>query len=127
MPPYLAAERYDALRATLDRIEVVTGELGDVLRALPDSSVDAFNYSNVFEWVPGDTFEAMLRATHRVATPGARLCYRNLLVLRRHPPNLDRLFTPHRALAARLLDADRSFVYRNFEVASVRKNGTAGA
>lgn len=123
VPPYLAAERYDALRAGLDRIEVVTGELGQVLRRLPNDSVDAFNYSNVFEWVPPDGFEALLRETHRVGTSGARLCYRNLLVLRRHPPSLDRLFTPHAELAARLLEGDRSFVYRNFEVASVRKNG----
>ena len=123
VPPYLAAERYDALRAALDRIEIVTGEIGEVLRQLPNDSVDAFNYSNVFEWVSPDVFESILRESHRVGTTGARLCYRNLLVLRRHPPNLDHLFTPLPALAARLLEADRSFVYRNFEIAEVRKNG----
>lgn len=121
MPPYLLAENFETLRQTVDRIEIVTAELGTVLKDLPSSSVDAFNFSNVFEWVPPETFEAMLRETHRVARPGARLCYRNLLVRREHPRSLDHLFTPHDELAARLLYHDRSFVYSNFEVASVKK------
>jgi S-adenosylmethionine-diacylglycerol 3-amino-3-carboxypropyl transferase len=121
VPPYLRADRFDALRRTLDRIEIFTGEVGTLLRSLPDDAVDAFNYSNVFEWVPPDAFEAMLRETWRVGRPGARLCYRNLLVRRGHPGALDGLFEPHGDLAARLLQRDRSFVYSNFEVASVTK------
>ncbi|UCC49899.1 MAG: BtaA family protein [Gemmatimonadota bacterium] len=121
MPPYLLAENFETLRQMVDRIEIVTDELGAVLKSLPSNSVDAFNFSNVFEWVPPETFEAMLRETHRVARPGARLCYRNLLVRREHLPSLDHLFTPHDKLAARLLYHDRSFVYSNFEVASVKK------
>ena len=121
MPPYLLAEHFETLRQTVDRIEIVTAELGQVLKSLPTDSVDGFNFSNVFEWVPPETFEATLRETYRVARPGARLCYRNLLVRRKHPGSLDHLFTPHDELAARLLYHDRSFVYSNFEVASVKK------
>jgi S-adenosylmethionine-diacylglycerol 3-amino-3-carboxypropyl transferase len=121
VPPYLRADRFDALRRALDRIEITTGEVGTLLRSLPDDSVHAFNYSNVFEWVPPDAFEAMLRETWRAGRPGARLCYRNLLVRRRQPHTLDALFRPHDDLAARLLQQDRSFVYSNFEVASVTK------
>lgn len=125
MPPYLQADRYDALRRTLDRIEIVTGEVGGVLRALPDGSVDRFTFSNVFEWVAPPAFVAMLQETWRAARPGARLCYRNLLVRRRHPASLDGRFTPLEDLAARLLDRDRSFVYSHFEVASVTKPARA--
>jgi len=121
VPPYLLAEHFDTLRQTVGRIEIVTAELGTVLKSLPSNSVDGFNFSNVFEWVPPETFEATLRETYRVARPGARLCYRNLLVRREHPRSLDHLFTPHDELAARLLYHDRSFVYSNFEVASVKK------
>ncbi len=127
VPPYLRAEHFPALKRTVERIEIVTGELGEVLRDQPDDSIDAFNYSNIFEWVPAETFETVLRETHRVARPAARLCYRNLLVQRRHLPSLDHLFDPHHELAARLLETDRSFAYSNFEVASVRKNGRNGS
>jgi len=121
VPPYLQARNFDALRRSVDRIEIVTGELGGILSNLDSDSVDCFNFSNVFEWVPEATFNMMLRETHRVARRGARLCYRNLLVRRRHAAALNSLFTPNDELASRLLWRDRSFVYSHFEVASVRK------
>ena len=122
VPPYLRPENFETLRAAVDRIEVVTGELSAILANLPSNSVDRFNYSNVFEWVPQKAFEHMLRETHRVATPGGRLCYRNLLVRRRHPENLNDLFRADDALANRLLWRDRSFVYSHFEIAEVLKD-----
>jgi S-adenosylmethionine-diacylglycerol 3-amino-3-carboxypropyl transferase len=127
MPPYLLAENYEALRRAVARIETVTAEVGSVLQDLPSDSVDAFNFSNVFEWVPQESFEAMLRETYRAAKPGARLCYRNLLVRRSHPRSLNDMFAPHDDLASRLLYQDRSFVYSNFEVASVKKAAQTGA
>ena len=126
LPPYLLAENFPALKNSLDRVDVVTDEVGAVLARLPNDSVDAFAYSNVFEWVPPATFEAMLRETHRVARPGARLCYRNLLVRRKHPPTLDSLFEPDDEVAARLLRGDRSFVYSHFEVATALKPARRG-
>lgn len=126
VPPYLQSNRYRALKRSVSRIEIRTGELGEVLRELPSHSIDAFNYSNIFEWVAPDVFEQMLEETHRVGKPGARLTYRNLLVQRRTPESLSDRLVAHPDLSARLLEKDRSFVYRNFEVASVRKNGCRG-
>jgi len=127
VPPYLRAENFDALRAAVDRIEVVTEELGAFLARQPAGSIDRFNFSNIFEWVPPETFTTMLRETHRVARPGARLCYRNLLVRRRHPASADHLFEAEDDLAARLHRTDRSFVYAHFEVARVLKPASGGA
>jgi S-adenosylmethionine-diacylglycerol 3-amino-3-carboxypropyl transferase len=127
MPPYLLAENYPALRRAVERIEVVTQELGAFLACLPDNAVDAFNYSNVFEWVPTPVFEKMLRETHRVGRPGARLCYRNLLVRRTTPPALRDRFLSEEELGGRLLLKDRSFVYSHLEVARVRKPAPAEA
>jgi S-adenosylmethionine-diacylglycerol 3-amino-3-carboxypropyl transferase len=121
LPPYLLAENFSTLRQRVDRIKVVTGELGQVLASQPDESVDCFNLSNVFEWVSPEVFKGMLRQIHRISKPQGRLCYWNLLVRRQHPPSLDALFIPRRELAERLLYEDRSFVYSNFEVASVKK------
>lgn len=123
VPAYLLPENFEALGEAASRVRIVTSEVGALLQGLPDSSVDAFNFSNVFEWVPAPAFEALLKETHRVARPGARLCYRNLLVRRRHPATLEPLFEADDALAARLLYEDRSFVYSHFEVARVLKRG----
>jgi len=121
LPPYLEAHNFRALQEAVERVEVMSEELGAFLARQPDESIDRFNLSNIFEWVPSATFERMLRAIYRVARPGARLCYRNLLVRRRHPDSFKDRFEAEDDLAARLLRADRSFVYAHFEIARVRK------
>ncbi len=121
MPPYLLADNFQTLQSAVDAIAVRTMELGAFLDRLPADSIDAFAYSNIFEWMPPDLFEACLRRTHRVARQDARLCYRNLLVRRRTPPALSSLFRSEAALADRLLAEDRSWVYSNYEVATVLK------
>ncbi len=126
MPPYLLEQHFPALRENVRRIEIVTGEIEEILATLPDATIDGFNLSNVFEWVSPAVFERTLREIHRVARPGARLCYRNLLVHRRHPPSLDTHFVADDELAQRLLYEDRSFVYSNFEIATVRKPARRG-
>jgi S-adenosylmethionine-diacylglycerol 3-amino-3-carboxypropyl transferase len=126
LPPYLQPANYQRLKTAVGRIEVVTEELGTLLARLPEASVAGFAYSNVFEWVSLEAFESLLRQTHRVARAGARLCYRNLLVRRKHLPSLDGLFNPDDELAARLLYEDRSFVYSHFEIATVLKPPSAG-
>ncbi len=119
VPPYLRADNFDRLQRSVACIEPRTAELESMLQSLPGGSVDAFGLSNVFEWVSPDVFERILGEIHRVGSPGARICYRNLLVRRTHPASRDGQFRPDRDLAARLLFQDRSFVYSNFEVATV--------
>jgi S-adenosylmethionine-diacylglycerol 3-amino-3-carboxypropyl transferase len=123
VPPYLLAENYPALQSAVDHIEVETVEVGALLARMPDCSIDAFAYSNVFEWLPQDVFEEVLRQTHRVARPDARVCYRNLLVRRKTPSTLAHLFRPEPGIAGRLLAEDRSWVYSHFEVVTVLKPG----
>jgi S-adenosylmethionine-diacylglycerol 3-amino-3-carboxypropyl transferase len=127
MPPYLLAENFDRLRRVVERIEPVQAEIETVLDRATPRSFDAFHLSNVFEWVSPDVFERMLRKIHRAARPGARLCYRNLLVRRCHPRALDGLFHPEDRLAARLLWTDRSFVYAHFEVATALPSPAAAS
>jgi S-adenosylmethionine-diacylglycerol 3-amino-3-carboxypropyl transferase len=127
LPPYLLPENFEALKEGIGRVEVLTEELGSLLGRLDAESVDRFNFTNVFEWVSLETFHEMLREIHRVARPGGRLCYRNLLVRRRHPPSLAHLFEPDDEQAARLLREDRSFVYSHFEIATVIKDASREA
>lgn len=121
MPPYLLAENFEALRGAVDRIEVHTEEPGTLLQRLPGNSVDAFALSNVLERIPADAFLNLHREIHRAARPGARLCYRTLVVRRQTPDGLACFFRREPDLAARLLWNDRSFVYSHFEVATVCK------
>ena len=121
LPPYLMREEFESIRARLGRVKVVTGDCGSFFRSLPDDSIQKFNFSNIFEWMPPDAFEALLREATRVASDGAVLTYRNLLVLRERPKALADILVQERALAQRLHSQDRSFIYRNYVVERVHK------
>ena len=121
VPRYLDPRRFDALKRCADRVRVVTDELERFLFTEPDASCDAFSMSNVFEWMDRPHYAALLQELWRVGRPGARLCYRNLLVHRERPAELAGRLRSHQAAARRLLPRDRSFVYSNFVLEEVMK------
>lgn len=120
-PRYLHPGHFDRLKACAGRVQIVTKELEQFLLRSKPEHIDKFALSNVFEWVDEGTFEQLLREIWRVATPAARLCYRNLLVRRGRPESLAAQLRPHREPARQLLWRDRSFVYDNFVIEEVVK------
>ena len=119
-PPYLERENFAKLRSLLDRVEIVTDEVGRFLTSLPDNTLDRIDFSNVFEWIDPAGYERLLRETVRVSRPGARITYRNLLVHRERPESLAPLLRPD-PQAKDLLRLDRAFVYSNFVLEHVVK------
>jgi S-adenosylmethionine:diacylglycerol 3-amino-3-carboxypropyl transferase len=119
-PPYLKRENFPRLRKLVDRIEVVTEEVGRFLASLPDNTLDRIDFSNVFEWIDAADCERLLRETVRVCRPGARITYRNLLVHRERPESLAAQIRPD-PQAKKLLPQDRAFVYSNFVVEEIVK------
>jgi S-adenosylmethionine-diacylglycerol 3-amino-3-carboxypropyl transferase len=121
VPRYLHRRYFERLKACADRVEIVTEEVERFLLQLQSDRIDKFALSNVFEWVDEAAFEQVLREIWRVARPGGRLCYRNLLVRRERPESLATLLQSSRDLARKLLWRDRSFVYNNFVIEKVVK------
>jgi S-adenosylmethionine-diacylglycerol 3-amino-3-carboxypropyl transferase len=121
LPVYLRRENFDKIKSRLDRIEIVTGPCETYFQSLPPGSVSKFNFTNIFEWMEPAAFENLLRETIRVASDGAVITYRNLLVPRSRPASLARWIEPQTALAKELLDADRSFIYRAYNVEKIVK------
>lgn len=110
-PTLLRPAVYAGVQARLDRLEVVTTPLEVYLRSLPDRSVDAFQLSNIFEWMAAPRLAEVFAEVHRVARPGARLVFRNLFTTRSIPPALSGAFHIDEGLCERLLFADRSILY----------------
>ena len=117
VPAYLRSENQSIMGPRLDRLDVRTRDVADALAELPDTSVDAFALSNVFEYSDVALFERCKREICRVARPGARICLRNLLAPRRLGD--DARFVVDRALSEELRAADRAFIYSRFEAATV--------
>lgn len=121
LPVYLRKEHFEQIKNRLDRIETVTESPDTFFRRLPDSSISRFNYSNIFEWMDEAAFKKLLEQTIRVATDGAILTYRNLLVPRSRPESLRTWIEPRPQLAEKLLETDRSFIYRAYHVEQISK------
>ncbi|HEY8207058.1 MAG TPA: DUF3419 family protein [Myxococcaceae bacterium] len=120
-PPYLEEAGLARLRDNLDRLEPVTAPIEVFLRGLDASSVDAFQLSNVFEWMPEETVGAVCSELVRVARPGARLLLRNLFTDRGPPPELGDRLVLDDDLSNRLLEEDRSFIYARYRALRVVK------
>ncbi len=121
VPRYLHPRYFDGLKEYAGRVCIITDELEKFLVRSQPERIDKFALSNVFEWVDEQTYRELLHQLWRVATPGARLCYRNLLVQRERPESLHTRFRSCPEIARRLLWLDRSFVYNNFVIEDVVK------
>ena len=113
--PYLSEAGFEALKGgVVDRVELIHGDLWEFMEGLPDDSLSAFNLSDVFEYVSEPVYEQQLREIVRVARPGARLAYWNMMVPRSRPDSLASVLSPQSERAAALHAGGRAFFYGNF-------------
>lgn len=116
---YLREAAFEEAAARVGQLEIQTAPLEDVLATLPDGSIDAFSYSDIFDWIAPVDFQKLMRETVRVASDGARICYRVCLLDRY--PELDEHFVEDREVARELFLRDRSVFYKDLYVATIRK------
>ena len=113
---YLSESGHKALKETRERVRLVHGSLIDVLEDNPSDRFDAFNLSNIGEYLDEKTWEDLYRGLLKGANPGARFAYWNLFVPRMCPETLLKEVTRHKNLESDLIDSDRAFFYSAFRV-----------
>lgn len=118
LPLYLRRENFDAIRSGLDRLTLVHGSIDEAGRN-SGGEFDAFNLSDIFEYLEPDTSRRLYVDLVDLARPGARFAYWNTLVHRSCPPELLGRVRPLKVLAGELFKRDRAFFYCNFEVDEV--------
>ncbi len=121
LPAYLRRENFEKIRSRLDRIEIINGSCEDYFTSLPSDCISKFNFTNIFEWMPAESFEKLLREAIRVARDKSVITYRNLLVPRSRPENLGRWIVKNKELSEKLHDEDLSFIYRAYIVEQINK------
>lgn len=118
LPHYLLPEHFDAIRSGLDRLSLFHGSIEEAGR-YHGGGFDAFNLSDIFEYLDPDSASRLYSDLVELAHPGARLAYWNTLVHRSCPPALIGRVRPLTKLARELFLRDRAFFYCNFEVDEV--------
>ena len=120
LPHALRAENFEAIRANLDRLEWRCDSLDRVLADCEPASIDAFNLSDIFEYMPEPAYHSLLAAVVRAGRKGARLAYWNMLAPRRRPESMAAELSPLKDIADRLAAQDKAFFYSAFVVEEVR-------
>ena len=115
LPPYARPEAFDAIRANLDALEFFHGSTADAAGAF-GRAFDAFNLSDIFEYMDESGFRAAARDLTALARPDARLCYWNMMVPRDLSEIAPSDFAPLRDEAAALFARDRAFFYGAFHL-----------
>lgn len=113
---YLSEEGHTQLKTVRERVRLVHGSLVDVLSEDSVKRFDAFNLSNIGEYLDEPTWLALYRELLKGANPGARLAYWNLFVPRFCPDELKTEVKPLSDLSAQLILEDRAFFYSAFQV-----------
>ena len=116
LPPYARPEAFEAIRANLGALEFFRGSTADAARAFGRGAFDAFNLSDIFEYMDEAGFRAAADDLAALARPGARLCYWNMMVPRDLAALDPAAFEPLRDEAAALFARDRAFFYGAFHV-----------
>ncbi len=118
LPHYLRRENFEIIRSNLDRVVLLEGSLQKILEQLPSDSIDAFNLSDVFEYMTEDNCEIISHSINRVARRGGRIAYWNMAVDRfanQYDSNLfaTRCFGQNQ-VGLNLAAASTTFFYRRF-------------
>lgn len=116
---YLSQEGHRKLRTARERVRLVHGSLVDVLSGSDQEPFDAFNLSNIGEYLDEPTWLALYRELIRGANSGARLAYWNLFVPRCCPAELQHKIHALSDLSDQLIREDRAFFYSAFQVEEV--------
>jgi S-adenosylmethionine-diacylglycerol 3-amino-3-carboxypropyl transferase len=125
VPAYLLRENLPVVKERLDRIEIVTSDSQGWLGRQADASIDAFALSNICELMSLDETGRLFTEVVRTARPGARICFRNLIVPREVPESLAGNLELQSELSRMLIARDRSFVYSRVQALVVKhKVGT---
>lgn len=121
VPDYLKREHYKVIKSRIDRIEVVTSDAQGWIDTIDDASIDCFALSNICELMSEDETNRLFNAVYRTAKPDARVIFRNLMIPREVPNNLEDRIVKNKNLSTYLQENDRSFVYGKVAAYSIEK------
>jgi len=117
LPFYLKEENVNIIRENIDSLELFKGTVDQAIDHY-GIKFDAFNLSDIFEYMDEKMFKKVSANILSHTKAGARLAYWNMLV----PRSVAQIFpekTRHLKLSHELFLQDRAFFYKSFEVDEV--------
>jgi S-adenosylmethionine-diacylglycerol 3-amino-3-carboxypropyl transferase len=119
LPFALRRENVATIKANIDRLDWRLCAVEDVVNELGDRSIDRFNLSDIFEYMPEPAYHTLLHRLARCGRRGGRLAYWNTMTRRRRPPMMADILLPLSELAAALKNRDHIFFYDDFVIEEI--------
>ncbi len=119
LPFALRPENFDVIRANLDRLEWHCQPLERLLDSVDAQTFDAFNLSDIFEYISQDNYHRLLEQLIRSGRSGARLAYWNTLADRHRPDAMADRLRSLDDLGRSLHAKDKAFFYCAFIVEEI--------
>ena len=119
LPHAWRAENFDAIRGNIDRLEIRLASAKSFLETAADRSIDRFNLSDIFEYIPLEASDRLFTEIVRCARPGGRLAYWNTEATRRSPRELAERVRLLDDLSRRLHSETMTFFYKALYVEQV--------
>ncbi len=121
VPEYLQERNFSIIKNNIDKIHPVSADSKYWLQQQPAEMFDAFALSNICELMDDKDTHKLFSEVIRTAKPGAKIIFRNLMILREVPTDLQSIIVKDEALSKQLQFEDRSFVYGKVVAYNVRK------
>lgn len=115
LPHALRQENHELIRNKIDHITIDPRPLEAVLEDAAQP-FDAYNLSDIFEYMSESNTETILRNIHQHSNQGARIAYWNMLAPRSRPPSLASQIKSLENLSETLFRQDKAFFYSTFIV-----------
>jgi S-adenosylmethionine-diacylglycerol 3-amino-3-carboxypropyl transferase len=120
LPHFLLEENYHAIRQATTKFEIVTTNLIEYMKKIPEHSIDKYSLSDVTSCIDTLTFTSLINEVVRTGADQGKLCYRNFLNKQLIPSDLEDTLQRDNELADALYHDDLAFAY-SFEIAQINK------
>ncbi len=115
LPPYLAADQFEAVRAHAPKARIFNRSLTDLLESEPAGRLDAYALLDAQDWMSDAQLDALWLQITRTAAPGARVLFRTGgapdILPGRLAPELRARWVYDRDASEAATAADRSAIY----------------
>ena len=119
--PYLQKKNYQTIKNNLKNAKVFEKDLYTGLKELDDDCIDAFYFSDIFDWMNFEDMEKILREAIRVARPNAKIIFFVIMHDKSVPKNLEGNLKCDENINSKLLKMDRIGFYTKIYLVNVKK------
>jgi S-adenosylmethionine-diacylglycerol 3-amino-3-carboxypropyl transferase len=120
VPAYLKEENFELIKSRLDRIKIITSDAQGWVDSMASKTIDCFALSNICELMSESDTHKLFTAVCKAAGTGARVIFRNLIIPREVPEELQDKIVKDEALSKLIFNNDRSFVYGKIAAYTIR-------